>query len=76
MRRAVLAVLLLGLVVMAFLAFPRESQKEGELLFSPENIDLGQVPLGQTAPGRFVMRNVGDKPVRVVKPQIKAVEGC
>lgn len=55
----------------------RAESKEGELVFSPEVVDLGRVPLDVPAPARFEMRNVGGKTVRILgKPKIAALEGC
>jgi cell division septal protein FtsQ len=42
-----------------------------------EQIDLGDVPLGQTVQVSFRLTNVGDQPLRFSeKPYIEVVEGC
>lgn len=78
MKRIAVAALVLGVIVLGLLALLglREVNREGELAFSPESTDLGQVPLGKKAPFRFEMRNVGAKPVKLTKLQISAKEGC
>lgn len=77
--RVVAAVLLIALVGVGLLdlgSFLRAG-KEGELVFSPESVDAGRVPLNQVIPARYEMRNVGDRPVQIVRsPRITAVEGC
>ncbi len=69
----VLSVVLLGLVA---LQNWQGSEREGELVFTPESLDAGQLPLGQTAIARFEVRNAGGKPVAFTVSQVKAVEGC
>ncbi len=72
------AVLILGLLVVAFLALSGlfGSTPEGELTFTTESIDAGRVPLGRTVNALFKLQNVGGKPVKIAKPQVKAIEGC
>ncbi|MGE5619192.1 MAG: hypothetical protein ACM3US_08035 [Sphingomonadaceae bacterium] len=79
MRRATLVALALGMAAVALLGLSGGlgGSREGELVFSPESVDLGRVPLGRLAPARFEMRNVGDRPVKIVAtPGVKTVEGC
>ena len=78
-KRIAAAAIALGLLAIVLVAVSRSqaSGKEGELAFLPESMDLGKVPLDVPAPFRFEMRNVGDKPVKIVgNPKITAVEGC
>ena len=68
-----------GLLLVGALAVSalRPQPSEGQLVFTPESVDLGRIPLGQAAPFRYQMRNVGDQPVRIVsQPNVVAVEGC
>lgn len=79
MKRIASAVIALGLLAIAALVVPglQAGGKGGELVFSTDAVDLGRVPLDAPAPYRFEMRNVGDKPVRILgTPKITAVEGC
>jgi hypothetical protein len=42
-----------------------------------EKIDLGDVPLGETASVKFEITNVGDQPLRFTKkPYIEVAAGC
>ncbi len=42
-----------------------------------ENIDFGNVTLGQTVEAKFEVTNVGDQPLRFTKkPYIEVIEGC
>ena len=77
--RPVQLLLLLGIVLAGVLVAPRllANEREGELVFSQESVDLGQVPLGTLAPYRFMMRNVGSKPVNIARRgKITVLEGC
>ncbi len=71
-----LALLVAAVLVLVGLQLMRPLSA-GELAFNPESIDLGRVPLGQAAPFRYAMRNVGAQPVRITsKPKVAAIEGC
>ena len=51
--------------------------KQGVLAFSPETVDMGQVPLNVPATFRFQTKNVGGTAVRIVgTPKITTVQGC
>lgn len=42
-----------------------------------ENVDFGNVALGQTVEAKFEVTNVGDQPLRFTqKPYVEVVEGC
>ncbi len=42
-----------------------------------ENVDFGNVALGQTVEAKFEVANVGDQPLRFTqKPYIEVIEGC
>ena len=42
-----------------------------------ENVDFGNVTLGQTVEAKFEVTNVGDQPLRFTKkPYIEVIEGC
>lgn len=42
-----------------------------------ENVDLGQVKLGNTVDVAFTLTNVGDQPLKLSEqPYIEVVEGC
>lgn len=42
-----------------------------------EQVDLGNVPLGQTVKVSFQVTNVGDQPLRFsAQPYVEVVEGC
>ena len=42
-----------------------------------ENVDFGNVTLGNTVEAKFEVTNVGDRPLRFTKkPYIEVVEGC
>ncbi len=42
-----------------------------------EQVDLGNVQLGQTVKVSFLVTNVGDQPLRFSdKPYVEVVEGC
>ncbi len=72
-----LALLVVAGLVLIGLQWRSQPQKEGQLAFTPESIDLGRVPIGQTAAFRFALRNIGDKPVKITsKPKVAALEGC
>ncbi len=68
--------LLLAGGVAAFVLLGGGGQREGELVFAEETIDAGRLPLGQKAPGRFIARNVGGKPVKFAVTGVKVLEGC
>ncbi len=47
------------------------------LKMDKEQVDLGNVPLGQTVQVSFRVTNVGDQPLRFSKaPYVEVVEGC
>jgi hypothetical protein len=73
------AMVLLGLILAGVLVAPNllADDREGELVFEQESVDLGQVPLDTLVPYRFVMRNVGGKPVTIApRGKITVLEGC
>jgi hypothetical protein len=77
--RASQAMLLLGIILAGVLVVPGllADDRDGELVFSEESVDLGQVPLNTAAPYRFTMRNVGGKPVTIApRAVITVLEGC
>lgn len=76
-HRAVLILAPLVFIV-GLLALPNltTGTREGEIAFSPESVDLGRVPLGEKASFRYQMRNTGNKPVRILRAKIEALEGC
>ncbi len=82
MKRLKIPVVAALLLVLVLLAAQQglgigSASRPGELAFSTETIDMGQVPLDQTVSYRYEMQNVGDKPVTIVgTPQVRAVEGC
>lgn len=78
MARPAIALLLLGLIFAGLLVPGMlRGQRDGELVFERESVDLGQVPLDVRVPFRFNMRNAGSSPVNIVgKVNVKAVEGC
>lgn len=42
-----------------------------------ENVDFGNVTLGQTVEAKFEVANVGDQPLRFTqRPYIEVIEGC
>lgn len=42
-----------------------------------ENVDFGNVTLGQTVEVKFEVANVGDQPLRFTKkPYVEVIEGC
>jgi hypothetical protein len=42
-----------------------------------EEVDVGDVPLGQTVEVSFEIANTGDKPLRFIEaPYVEVVEGC
>lgn len=53
-----------------------EGNPEQGLVFQPESVDLGQVPLGQKVSFKFEMKNAGDKPLNIESPRAVALEGC
>ena len=74
---AAIALALAIVAVLTLSGLGQKPQKDGELVFTPESVDIGRVPLGQSAPYRYVMRNVGDRPVKITsKPKVAAIEGC
>jgi hypothetical protein len=54
-----------------------ETQGRPKLVVSPEQIDMGDVKLGQTVNAQFKLGNAGDQPLRFTQvPIIQVVEGC
>jgi hypothetical protein len=77
--RAAMAMVLLGMILVGVLVVPGllADDRDGELVFAEESVDLGQVPLNTLAPHRFAMQNVGGKPVTIApKGKITVLEGC
>lgn len=73
------------LAAIAWLAWPRPAARlapievDGapKLKIEPASVDLGDVPLGQSASASFTLTNVGDQPLRFgAAPYIEVVEGC
>jgi hypothetical protein len=88
-RRRLVAGGLIGLAVLAgvstWYAYPRPSplnaaapfQGGPRLAVDTELIDFGPVRFDQMVQARFLLRNVGDQPLRLdANPPVKAVEGC
>ena len=76
-------VLLAGLVTWHF--YPRQSplsaaapyQGGPRLAVATESIDFGPVRFDKVVLARFLLRNVGDQPLRVsANPPVEVVEGC
>jgi hypothetical protein len=48
-----------------------------KLVADREEVDVGDVPLGQTVEVSFEIANTGDKPLRFIEaPYVEVVEGC
>lgn len=77
-------VLALALAVAAFAANRRGSEAISEpgdgapvLSVDKEQLDFGEVKLGQTVEASFMVSNTGDKSLRFTKaPYVEVVEGC
>ena len=42
-----------------------------------DSVDLGKVPLDQTVRAEFKLKNVGDRPLRILgEPRVELVKGC
>ena len=42
-----------------------------------DSIDFGKVPLDQTVRAEFKLKNVGDRPLRILgEPRVELVKGC
>ncbi len=42
-----------------------------------DSIDFGKVPLNQTVQADFKLKNVGDRPLRILgEPRVELVKGC
>lgn len=66
------AILTLVFVVVVYL----DASRPGQLTFSQESVDVGQLPVGQAVVYRFTMRNTGTGPVTITKKTAAALEGC
>jgi HYDIN/CFA65/VesB-like, Ig-like domain len=48
-----------------------------ELSVDRDSIDFGKVPLNQTVRAEFKLKNVGDRPLRILgQPRVELVKGC
>src|SRR5262245_40288405 len=58
-------------------AFTPEATGRAKLKADQQQVDLGNVRLGQTVAVAFELTNVGDKPLRFTdQPYVEVVEGC
>jgi HYDIN/CFA65/VesB-like, Ig-like domain len=58
-------------------AIPIEVKGQPSLKVDHDQLDFGDVKLGQTVTASFTLTNVGDKNLRITdKPYIQVLEGC
>jgi hypothetical protein len=56
---------------------PASGTASGGLVAQQASVDLGQVPFGVQAEGRFDLTNTSDQPVKLLaQPEVKMLEGC
>ena len=83
------AILVVGVALIAFVVIDAVSRSSSTPPVAPlvtggpalqvdkENVDFGDVKLGQTVEAKFEVTNVGDQPLRFMqKPYIEVIEGC
>lgn len=72
------------LIVVAFFAFQKKDSAytaevtgRPNLTVNKEQVDLGDVKLGDTVEVSFELKNTGDKPLKFSKaPYVELIEGC